>query len=66
MRVFEHRNGDLVVPRTATLTTGDVDILGDGEERIGPGHPDYAAWRADIERGIVEVKPLPLFPHLPR
>jgi len=66
MRVFEHRNGDLVVPRTAALSTGDVEILGDGEQRIGPEHPDFAAWRRDIERGTVECKPLPMSPHLPR
>jgi len=63
MRVFEHRDGSLVVPVTARLSTGDVDILGDGEQRIGPAHPDFAAWRRDIERGIVELEPLSIFRH---
>ena len=54
MFVFEHPNGDLVVPRRAELD----GILGDGEERITPEHPDYEKWRNDIARGIVELRPV--------
>jgi hypothetical protein len=46
-------NGRLLIPvRAEDPETGAV---GDGLVEIGPDHPEYSAWRADLDR----VRPAP-------
>lgn len=54
MIVYHHFNGDLDVPKRAVADDGKT--LGDGMERIGPGHPDWDGWQNAIKRGVVEVQ----------
>ncbi len=46
MRVKRLRNGNLLVPMTAT----GPGIIGDGAVELGPDSPDYDSWLRWIER----------------
>lgn len=41
MIVSKLENGNLLIPRRAEADDGTI---GDGQEEIGPDHPDYLTW----------------------
>ena len=47
MRPERLANGNLLVPMRAEADDGTV---GDGMVEIGPDHPDFAAWLAELDR----------------
>jgi hypothetical protein len=51
--VRRYSNGTLEVP---VRVEGPGGAIGDGVQRIGPDHPDYADWQRSIREGMVDVE----------
>lgn len=54
MQAQRLENGNLLIPKRAE---GPDGLLGDGMVEIGPDHPDYQEWLAEVRQWEQEQKP---------